>query len=169
MKSNQDKHVNISILKSLEPTIKDLLTKPEIWQSLDISYYPPRVERLFTIYNGYRIFITDKPCLFHRWPAAFKQISGCYEMGITYSEKEVNSDEAYNLPTLAKFIVNEGSYYEMTQTNCLHYVKPLNEPSCSIMITYDLYEEDRKEIAVKLEGLTNEIKMELLTFAYNKI
>ena len=82
MKPNQNS-VSIEILKSLEPEIKQLLDKPEVWNTLDVDYYPPRVGRLWTELNGYRIFLhtihpTDKPCLFHKhkWPAAFKQVKG---------------------------------------------------------------------------------------------
>lgn len=171
MKENQNS-VSIEILKSLEPDIKKLIQDPSIWKTLDVDYFPPRVERLYTDYKGFRIFLhtihpTDKPCLFHKhkWPAAFKQISGAYEMGITYSKDEINSDEAYLLPTIARFIVNTYSYYEMTQTDCLHYVKPMNGISMSIMITKDMYPEAtfRKEaVNVKLDELTEERKLELL-------
>lgn len=171
MKQNQNS-VSIEILKSLEPEIKSLLDNPEVWNTLDVDYYPPRVERLWTEYKGYRIFLhtihpTDKPCLFHKhkWPAAFKQVKGSYEMGITYSENEINSDEAYLLPTLARFIVTEGSYYEMTQTDALHFVNPKGKVSHSIMITKDLYPEAvfRKESLDKvLNVLSNERKIELL-------
>ena len=173
MKSNQNS-INIEILKSLETNIKNLLVDPSIWKSLDVDYFPPRVERLYTDYKGYRIFLhtihlTDKPCLFHkhRWPAAFKQVYGSYEMGITHSEKEVSSEEAYLLPTLARFIINEGSYYEMNQTDCLHFVKPIGETSCSIMVTKDMYPEAsfRKESLDRvLEELTKQRKMEILDF-----
>lgn len=171
MKNNQD-CVNIEILKSLEPEIKVLLDKPELWNTLDVDYYPPRVERLWTEYKGYRIFLhtihpTDKPCLYHKhkWPAAFKQVSGSYEMGITYSEDEITSEEAYNLPHIAKFIISHGSYYEMTQTDCLHYVKPMSGVSRSIMITKELYPEAdiRKEVLdVELKELNQEDKIRIL-------
>jgi hypothetical protein len=147
MKDNLD-CVSMEILESLEPEIKLLLDNFDVWNSLDIDYYPPRVERLWTDYKGYRIFLhtihqTNEPCLFHKhkWPAAFKQVYGSYEMGITYSEDEINSDVAYKLPTISRFIINQGSYYEMTQTDCLHYVKPIGDISCSIMITKNLYPE----------------------------
>jgi len=171
MKLNQNS-VSIEILKSLEPEIKELLDKPEVWNTLDVDYFPPRVERLWTQYKGYRIFLhtihpTDKPCLFHkhRWPAAFKQVSGSYEMGITYSEKEVSSDEAYDMPTLVRFIVSAGSYYEMTQTDCLHFVNPQGEVSHSIMITKDMYPESefRKEsLTIELSELEELRKITLL-------
>ena len=169
MKINQNS-VSIEILSSLEKEINILLDYGNVWKTLDVDYYPPRVERLYTEYNGYRIFLhtihkTDKNCLYHkhRWPAAFKQLKGSYEMGITYSESEIDSDEAYDLPTLAKFIMKEGSYYEMTQTDCLHYVKPISDVSHSIMITKDLYTDDRKEsLDIKLNELDPFRKSEIL-------
>lgn len=171
MKKNQNT-VDVNILKSLETDIYLLLNKPEVWNTLDVDYYPPRVERLWTVYNGYRIFLhkihkTDSACLYHkhRWPAAFKQLSGAYEMGITYSENEISTEQAAALPTLAKFIINAGSYYEMTQTDCLHYVKPLTDYSCSIMVTFDLYPEAdfRKEVLdIKLNPLALKAKHDLI-------
>jgi len=171
MKPNQNT-ISIETLKSLEYDVKILLNHPNLWRTLDVDYFPPRVERLYTDYKGYRVFLhiihpTDKPCLFHkhRWPAAFKQLSGSYEMGITYSEKEVTSEEAYLLPTIARFLIKEGSYYEMTQTDCLHFVNPKGQVSCSIMITKDLYPESefRKEtLDKKLGTLTNIRKFEIL-------
>jgi hypothetical protein len=53
----------------------------------------------------------------------------------------------------------------MTQTDCLHYVKPINDVSMSIMITKEMYPEAsyRKEaVDVKLDELTEERKLELL-------
>ena len=162
MKANQNT-ISIEVLKSLESSIYLLLDKPEVWKSLDVDYYPPRVKRLWTTIGEYRVFLhtiysTKSDCLYHkhRWPAAFRQLTGSYEMGITYSEAEISSDDARQLPTLAKFIINEGSYYEMTQTDSLHYVKPITNVSRSIMITKDMYPESsfRKEaLDKKLEEL----------------
>lgn len=157
----------------MEPNIKLLLKYENEWKTLDVDYFPPRVERLYTTYCDCRVHLhiihpTNKKCLYHkhRWPAVIKQLKGSYEMGITYSAEEVSTDEAHNLPTLAKFKINEGSYYEMKQTDCLHYVKPDNyEPSYSIMLTKDLYPEAsfRKEtVDRKLEELSDERKKEIL-------
>lgn len=93
-------------------------------------------------------------------------------MGITYSPEEITSANAHSLPTLAKFIINEGSYYEMTQTDCLHYVKPISNLSRSIMITKDLYIEAsfRKEsVNNKLLELSLERKIELINYFKNLI
>lgn len=172
MKSNQNELVNIKVLQDLEPAIIELLDKPEVWKTLDVDYFPPRVERLYTVYNGFRIFLhvihqTDGTCLYHkhRWAAAFKQVNGSYEMGITYSEKELNSEEAHAMPDVAKFVISRGNYYEMTQTDCMHYVKPISDKSYSIMLTKDLYPEAefRKESLTKeLSELSIERKLEIL-------
>ena len=173
MKPNHNKHINIDVLKSLENKIVDLMIQPEVWKTLDVDYYPPRVERLYTTYLDYRIFLhvihkTNEKCLYHkhRWAAAFKQVAGSYEMGIAYSPEEINSDEAYALPDLARFIISKGSYYEMTQTDCMHYVKPITDLSYSIMITKDLYPEAsfRKEnLDKKLNELSEGRKREILS------
>ena len=178
LKVNQNS-VSIEILKLLEPIIKTLLNNSDIWNTLDVDYFPPRVERLWALYEDYRIFIhiihpTDKPCLYHkhRWPAAFKQIEGAYEMGITYHTEEITSNIAHNIPTLARFIINKGTYYEMTQTYCLHFVRPLNDISASIMITKDLYLESdiRKEVIDrKLTELSYKRKEEILSFFKDRI
>jgi hypothetical protein len=164
----------INKLKDIEKNLlPELLGKPEIWNTLDVDYFPPRVERLWTQFDtNHRLFIhvihpTNEPCLFHkhRWPAAFKMLQGSYEMGIAYSEKEISSDEAYNLPEISKFILTAGSYYEMVNTHTLHYVKPLDKPSISLMITGPLYTEAqfRKEVLNKeLMFLSESRKLEIL-------
>jgi hypothetical protein len=184
MKPNKNV-VSIEELQSLEPEIKDLLKDPKNWKSLDVDYYPPRVERLYTSYKGYRIHIhlihhTTDRCLYHkhRWPAVFKQLLGRYVMGVTYSPIEINSDDAHTLPTLARFIVSAGCYYEMTQTDCLHFVQPIeseNEKySLSIMVTREgeLYEESeiRKEALDRtLNGLTDVRVQEIADLALSKL
>jgi len=163
----------IELLQKYEHSLGELVLKPEIWNTLDVDYFPPRVERVWTqIDKNHRLFIhvihpTTEPCLFHkhRWPAAFKMVSGAYEMGIAYSEKEITSEEAYKLPTISKFVMSAGSYYEMTNTHTLHYVKPLDEPSISLMLTGPLYPEAsfRKEVLTKeLQPLSDMRKNQIL-------
>lgn len=165
----------IEKLKEVESILHDLVRQPELWNTLDVDYYPPRVERLWMQYDeNHRFFIhiihpTDAPCLFHkhRWPAAFKILKGSYEMGIAYSEKEISSEEAYNIPAVSRFIMGENSYYEMINTNTLHYVKPMSEETISLMITGPLYPEAefRKEIVNKeLKPLSNNRKKEILGY-----
>lgn len=174
MKPNQNDKISIEVLQELESiTIPVLLNRSELWNTLDIDYHPPRVERLFLNHgDGYRIYLhvihhTDEPCLFHKhnWPAVLKQVYGSYEMGIAYSEKEISSDEAHALPSLARFIVAAGSYYEMTQTDALHYVRPITPCSMSIMLTNSKYPEHviRPEtVSRPLNPLSEERKLEIL-------
>jgi hypothetical protein len=166
-------YATIEHLKEAELHLPRLLQQPEIWNSLDVDYYPPRVERLWTQYdNEHRLFIhlihpTDEPCLFHkhRWPASFKMIDGSYEMAITYCEGEINSDEAYKLPMISRFIMNTGSYYQMTDTHTLHYVKPMGGISTSLMLSGPLYPEAdiRKEVVDReLKPLSDLRKLTIL-------
>jgi hypothetical protein len=163
----------IDILKNAETKLPYLLRIPEVWNTLDVDYFPPRVERLWMQYDEiHRLFIhvihpTDNKCLFHkhRWPAAFKIIEGEYEMGIAYSKDEISSDDAYNLPPISSFILSAGSYYEMIDTHTLHYVKPLENSSISLMITGQLYPEAsfRKELLnKKLSTLSDNRKKDIL-------
>ena len=77
-------YATIEHLKEAEKKLPDLLSNPNIWQTLDVNYSPPRVERLWTQYDeNHRLFIhiihpTEELCLFHkhRWPASFKIIKG---------------------------------------------------------------------------------------------
>ena len=166
MKPNHINSLNRELLISLQPLILEALNNQDIWSSLDIDYYPPVVKRLYTQLGKYRIYLheiysTNEKCLFHkhRWPAVFKQLEGEYEMGFTYCENEVSSEEASLLPILGKFVMVPGSYYEMKQTDALHYVKPLTPISYSLMITEDLYDEAKeirkeREVERGLKGLS---------------
>lgn len=165
----------IQDLQRAEKDLPKLLLNSEIWNTLDVDYFPPRVERLWCQYElNHRLFIhvihpTDSECLFHkhRWPASFKMLSGSYEMGVSYSTEEVSSQDAYKLPEIAKFIIAAGSYYEMTNTNTLHYVKPVDGISISLMITGPLYPEAeiRKEVLDReLQPLTEYRKTTILNY-----
>ena len=149
----------IELLKKAELDLPKLLLNPELWNSLDVDYFPPRVERLWLKYDqNHRLYIhithpTKEECLLHkhRWPAAFKMVDGCYELGMTYSKDEIASKEAYKLP-IHIHIISAGSYYEMINTNDMHYVKPLgNERSITLMMSGALFPEadTRKEIVDK--------------------
>jgi len=161
----------IELLKQIEKEdLRKLLSNLSLWQTLDVDYYPPRVERLWLQYDdNHRLFIhkihhTDAPCLYHkhRWEAAFKILKGEYEMGITYCENEISSEEAYKLKDISRFIIAKGSYYEMRNTHTLHYVKPLGDYSISLMLTGNLYPEERHEILdKKLQPLSKLRKLQI--------
>ena len=172
------KYATIEHLKEAEKHLPRLLLQSDAWNTLDVDYFPPRVERLWTQFdNDHRLFIhlihpTSEQCLFHkhRWPASFKMLNGSYEMGIAYSEEEVTSEMAYKIPIISKFELTEGSYYEMTNTNTLHYVKPLDGISISLMLSGPLYPEAefRKEVLNKeLQPLSEFRKTTILQWMQN--
>lgn len=161
----------IDILEKFIKEDKELLLNPNIWKTLDVDYYPPRVERVWTQIGDYRYYLhiihpTNELCLFHKhkWPSAIRILKGQYEMGVSYCEREVTSEEAYNLPIAAKFILSEGSSYEMTNTHGLHYVKPLGDVSYSIMVSGIPYSEKRQEAPFeKLSELDEATKLQNLS------
>lgn len=124
-------------LADLERKLPTLLTYPERWNSLDVDYEPPRVERLWMdLDDGFRAYLHRiHPCdkaLFHPhpWPSAIKIVSGTYEMGVGYSAGHAPPEEA------TRVRLSAGSSYVMVERDGWHYVRPLgSEPSLSIMVT----------------------------------
>jgi hypothetical protein len=163
----------ISILSSDQ--FGSWLDSMEGWKSLDVDYFPPRVQRLYRDLEVegqhcrlylHMIHTTDKPCLFHkhRWPSAIVLIHGGYEMGTAYSEKDVTTEEAELLPRAATMLMSGGCCYEMTNPNSLHYVKPIGDYSLSVMLTGPVYEgiTTKEVLDKKLGPLTETEQIELL-------
>lgn len=156
---------------------RDVFSNRHEWQTLDVDYYPPRVERVWRkLSDTRRLFVhlihpTDQPCLLHkhRWPAAFAMLSGAYETALTRCEEEIDTDAARSLPVVSRHIVSAGSFYEMTDTHALHYVRPLGDrPSLSLMLTGPLYPEAsyRQEAPhPELKQLTQERADQILDMA----
>ena len=127
----------------MEKTLPDLLRDAAGWQSLDVDYEPPRVERLWRdivldpkdggLFH-YRVCLHRiHPCetaLFHPhpWPSAVKILSGRYEMSLGDSSTVIDP------PKVATLVLTAGSAYEMVHPDGWHYVRPLDEPSYSLMI-----------------------------------
>lgn len=160
----------IEKLKEIEKTVLvEMLKTPSIWKSLDINYHPPRVDRLYADYNGYRICLhkiywcKKEAALYHThpWEAAFHILDGKYETGLGYSE---TADE----PNVISTIISKGEmYYEMTDPNAWHYVKPLhsNDWCYSIMLIGDKFENPNPSVKKpdkELKPLSDEKKMSLL-------
>ena len=146
------------MLQILEDIIKMLpntgfLYNPKVWNSLNITYYPPHIERLWIQLGDYRISLhfihkTDEACLLHkhRWPSAIRLLYGSYEMGVTSLDKDVTAEEALKLPITAKTILTAGSSYEMIEPNGLYYVKPITPFSLSLMVSGPPYPDAKKEL-----------------------
>jgi len=104
------------------------------WQSLAVRYETPHVNRLWWEWEDYRINLHKIfPCdtaLWHPhpWPSAVKIFSGAYEMGLAYGDGTARY-------TVAQTVLCEGSRYSMTEQLGWHYVKPIGNPSFSVMVT----------------------------------
>lgn len=132
----------IDILKKIEKEeILGLLSNPDNFKSLDVDYYPPRVERIWTQLGEYRLaFHYLHPCdkdqaLYHPhpWPSAIHQLDGEYETGITFSDDQMlhtnnntgQANETLRSIEAAKFIFKGDVYCQMLHRNGFHYVRPI--------------------------------------------
>jgi hypothetical protein len=133
---------NIETLKFIEKELTHILRDENIvWHSLDISYLPPRVKRVWTQYNdNIRLFLhkispaTSKEAFYHPhpWLSAMKIVKGSYQMGL-------GCDDGTESPEiLSTQIFNEGSYYDMTNPKSWHYVAA-SDIVYTIMITGPLF------------------------------
>lgn len=120
--------------------LPDLLRDPEAqWQSLDIDYHPPKVERVWRpiLGNTHRIYLhrmhacSEEEAFKHThpWPAAMKIVSGKYAMSMFYG---AGLDPEHKIGTV---VLAEGSSYEMLNPDGWHAVWPLTPVTLSVMIT----------------------------------
>lgn len=170
----------LDVIKKIEQEdIVALLEKPEIWNSLDIDYHPPRVERIWCQHGDYRIYLhVIYPCereeaLYHShpWPSAMHIIEGEYEMGIGYAVDKFNQQffGIVEPSTIATAILPAGAYYEMLDPNGFHYVRPIKICK-TIMITGKPFEKpigtfkSDKPLEKLSEDRKEEIRLEFLSF-----
>lgn len=150
-----------------EQQLPELLRSPERWQTLDITYEKPRVERVWTQWGEYRLNLHRiHPCdagqaFFHPhpWPSAMRILSGCYEMAIGYGSGLETPPEA------ARLILTSESCYEMNNPDAWHYVRPLAGPVISFMVTGAPWNRNMpKSDKISLSSLTTETKEEIMEF-----
>lgn len=132
----------LELLEQAENMLPLVLRNPEGWHSKLIDYHPPKVERLWREWQGYRIMLHRiYPCESsealwhpHNWPSAMRVVEGKYEMGVSYGREA---------PTGlgARIILPAGATYEMVYPLGWHYVRPLGEPTLSVMIVGPRYDE----------------------------
>lgn len=151
---------------------KHWLNSPHMWNTLDIDYHPPRVERLWRNFDELRIFLhVIHPCTTeealmhpHPWESAIRvlPIGGQYEHGIGYRIIH----DTHSIPSediVCKQIITGEMYYEMMSPNGIHYVRPIGVPSYSIMITGPkIWEDNGTEVTKELGPLSEERKIEIL-------
>lgn len=154
-------------LEILDTVIPEILNIDEsLWNSVFVDYEYPHVERLWLPWNGYRLSLHRiLPCeegqaLFHPhpWPQAVKVLDagGGYEMGIGWGAGDAPP------PLACKFVAGSGFRYEMLDVNGWHYVRPIERPSLSIMLTGKPWDRTSPKSSYKLRELTYLEKTKLL-------
>jgi hypothetical protein len=125
----------------------NLLDDADGWNTLDVNYEPPHVERLWRYFHGGRLMLHRiHPCekaLYHPhpWPSAMRVIHGSYEMAIGYhvgmpGENQHHPGQHPEPPSYAALLtLTKGSTYEMIRPGAWHYVRPLDSTSFSVMVT----------------------------------
>jgi hypothetical protein len=145
----------IDKLQQLERVkIFDLLHSPELWNSLNINYHPPQVERLWCQLGVYRLYLHFiHPCkegeaLYHPhpWPSAIHVLEGSYETGFGYGEG-TEEPEVFG----KVFVPNGGMYYDMTHKDGWHYVRPLGGVCSTIMLAGEPW--DREQVGKDYDEL----------------
>lgn len=133
----------IKKLFEAEQELSNLL-KNEKWNSVFVDYEKPFVERLWCQWGDYRVNLhkihpcEDKESFFHPhpWPSAMKIIGGLYRMDVGYGEGLIEPS------VISTCWLNAGSYYEMTDMNAWHSVRPIRFPVYSIMLTGKPWERE---------------------------
>jgi hypothetical protein len=82
----------LDVLSQVEQALPLLLQDEKTWQSLLVDYHSPTVERLWTAWKEYRVYLHRiHPCerekaLFHPhpWPSAMRVLNGEYEMAVGF-------------------------------------------------------------------------------------
>lgn len=148
-------------LFNIEKQLPELLDNKDNWHSVYVDYHKPFVKRLWKQEGDLRIYLHQIfPCEKeesllhpHPWPSAMKVISGFYEMGVGYSD---TNKEPIIASTL---ILPENSYYEMVDINSWHYVRPLENPSFSLMITGVPWKRESPKSSYPLRELQEDEKL----------
>lgn len=159
----------ISVLRRIETNdlFEMMLEDPDKWESLDVDYLPPRVERLWTTFGPYRVSLHrihpcgpgEEPFYHpHKWPAAFHVLAGTYEMPYGFGagvKPPVRSGTMFFAP---------GSYYSMLDSDMWHAVKVHPGATClTVMLSGPPWEREMPAVPDKpLRPLSRETKEEML-------
>lgn len=154
----------LDALAQLELTLPAMLLNDSMWQSVDVDYHPPRVERLWAHWQSYRVYLHRiHPCereqaLFHPhpWPSAMRVLDGEYEMAIGFGP-------GMEEPPVAALMISRGDFrYEMTHPDSWHYVRPIGVPTLSVMLTGKPWVRESHKSSKPLRPLSPEQIAELL-------
>lgn len=161
------------MLKELEEQMSGLrasLAKPAEWQSLDIDYESPRVERVWQQRGDFRLCLHRiHPCESalihpHPWPSAVTILRGKYKMNVARGASIV---DPWIHKVSAMLVLGRGSSYEMIDDMGWHSVWPIDSPVLSVMVTGKPFEKSPYKHTVFGKGkntkpLTEEAKLGLL-------
>lgn len=165
----------LEVLYHIEHKLPKLLEDSKRWKTLDVNYEPPRVERAWTEFEGYRVNLhMIHPCskaLFHPhpWPSAVRVLTGSYEMAVGWEgdeERVINLvSEEKKIPAVAALIIlPPDSCYEMIDIGGWHYVRPIGGPSVSLIVTGKPWERTSPGKDQKHGELTDQAKIFLLQY-----
>lgn len=169
-------------LKEIEKTeLRDLLNDSDNWNTLDVDYTPPRVERLWMQYDDeHRLLIhkihpcTKEEALFHPhpWKSAVHvlPIGGSYGHSVGTIIHPNVDNQIY-----CEMEVHGEMYYEMLNMDSCHSVRPIGFPVYTVMligkpIWKDNVEHKQRVTDVKpdnLKPLTEKEKKELLHVVFH--
>ena len=157
----------ISELKKIESSgeLIELLNTPSIWETLDIDYHPPRVERVWTQLDDMRLSLhIIHPCKEgeslwhpHPWEGTFHVLNGVYEHGIGVGNNEIS-----NIKELMKQEVHGEMYYEMLDKDSWHYVRPIGEALMTVMLSGPVKWEENRLTSPDLKPLTKTRKLKII-------
>lgn len=150
------------LLKDLPRLIGDYQTP---WQTLDVLYEEPRVERVWVQIGDNRLYLhrihpTNKPFFHpHPWPSAIYLRTGRQIMNVGYG-----APDSPPPPVAASIHLAEGSYYEMTHPYGWHSVEPVGGPSLSVMVTGVPWTTSTSKPAQRAANrpLSEDVKFEIL-------
>lgn len=160
----------LDVLYKAEEELSVLLHRDNIlegWNSVNVNYHDPHVERVWRQWGEYRISLhCIHPCepsksLFHPhpWPSAMRILSGEYEMEVGYG-KGVEVP-----PSACKIVLQPESVYEMTDPDGWHSVRPLNGPCWTVMVSGKPWNRPmNEEPKHKLEPLSAERVAKMLAW-----
>jgi hypothetical protein len=163
----------IEELKSIirDERFKVLLGNPELWESKDIDYTRPRVERVWMPINDKRLSLhVIHPCEDgevymhkHVWESAMfvLPIGGLYEHTLGY--KVDLEDDTYTEGVVCKQISEGAMFYEMMEKSAIHSVRPISLPVYTIMLSgKPIWKENTCTVPKKLVSLSDNRKKEVL-------
>jgi len=181
----------IEELKDIEKhVLADLLKNPSIWNTVDVNYHQPRVERLWTQVGESRLMLhVIHPCapgesLYHPhpWPSAMHILKGKYETGVAHrlppgfsqfmdvenyiKIKGEGEEENIYLRQIFRSEAVEGTCIEMLDPAGWHFVRPIEDPCYTLMLIGKPFEKKDDQDVPKTWGKLPELeevrKLEIL-------